>query len=93
MAKRILTILGIYNLFDEVVTQERTGLKKPNPEVLIQAANMLNVSIRDCISIGDLKDKDIDPATKIGMIGFLVKDPDDVCKFCLDLSLVEHRKK
>ncbi|MEK7175403.1 MAG: HAD family hydrolase [Patescibacteria group bacterium] len=88
MAKRILNILEIHHLFDVIMTQENTGLKKPNPEALKFIANKLEIPFENCISIGDLQEKDIDPALQIGMLGFLVSGPEDVSKFFHDLRII-----
>ncbi|MBM7558250.1 beta-phosphoglucomutase family hydrolase [Marinitoga litoralis] len=51
--KKILDSLGIYNIFDTVVTGYDFVNGKPNPEIFLIAANRLNVSPENCIVIED----------------------------------------
>lgn len=48
-----LKLMGVYELFDVVVFQESTKLKKPNPDPVNYAIKMLNIKKENAIFVGD----------------------------------------
>ncbi|MBU1869039.1 MAG: HAD-IIIC family phosphatase, partial [Candidatus Omnitrophica bacterium] len=77
-AQKTLASLGISELFDYIVTQQIAGKGKPDPRMFELACSQLGVDPKEALSIGDRKDIDLDPAEKIGMVGILVKGPQDI---------------
>ncbi|WP_421382843.1 HAD family hydrolase [Bacillus salacetis] len=59
--------LGIRSHFDCIVISEEAGMKKPNPEIFASAAEALNVSISECLYVGDHYENDVAAARKAGM--------------------------
>lgn len=48
-----IKILGLDDCFDVLITPENTTLHKPNPEPVLKACELLNVSPTEAIMIGD----------------------------------------
>ncbi|HIQ32202.1 MAG TPA: TIGR02253 family HAD-type hydrolase [Methanothermococcus okinawensis] len=59
--------LGIADFFDEVVTSEEYGLGKPNLEFYRYALKKMNLKGEEAVYVGDRIDRDIIPASKVGM--------------------------
>ncbi|HID47173.1 MAG TPA: TIGR02253 family HAD-type hydrolase [Methanothermococcus okinawensis] len=59
--------LGIADFFDDVVTSEEYGLGKPNIEFYRYALKKMNLKGEEVVYVGDRIDKDIIPASKVGM--------------------------
>lgn len=49
----ILNYLGIDNIFDVILTGDMVNKGKPNPEIFIKVAKMLNEKRKDCMVIED----------------------------------------
>ena len=62
-----LYTLNIHNMFNEVVTFNDTGFHKPAKEPFIKIAKKLNVSIENCMMVGDWPERDIKGAKNVGM--------------------------
>jgi len=73
-----LVALGVAALFRAVVGLDDTMLSKPAPEPFLKAAGMLGIEAARCISIGDRRDVDLEPALGLGMGAILVEGVDDV---------------
>lgn len=59
--------------FDHIVTGDQIINSKPNPEIFIKAANLMNISINDCLVIED-SPKGIDAAYSSGAQSCFVPD-------------------
>lgn len=57
--------LDIY--FDQIITSESVGVKKPNPEIFEYALSQANATIEESVMIGDSWEADIMGAKNMGM--------------------------
>jgi tRNA threonylcarbamoyl adenosine modification protein (Sua5/YciO/YrdC/YwlC family) len=73
-----LRVLGIQDLFDEILTLSESRRFKPAPELYTQMAARLGVTPADCLSLGDRYDLDLAPAASVGMPTLLVRRMADV---------------
>ena len=58
---------GLKNYFDQVVTADKVGFKKPNPKIFKKALKKNNLDPSNCLMIGDTFEADILGAIKINM--------------------------
>ena len=58
---------GLKNYFDQVITADKVGFKKPNPEIFKKALKKNNLDSSSCLMIGDTFEADILGALKINM--------------------------
>ena len=56
---------GITPFFKEIITSERAGVKKPNPEIFSFAENLTNAKPEQCLMIGDHFEADIEGASNV----------------------------
>lgn len=61
--------LGIRPFFDEVLISEEEGIKKPEREIFMRAANRLGVEPVHCLFVGDHPVNDVEASMAAGMIG------------------------
>ena len=59
--------LNIHNIFQDVVTFNDTGYHKPAKQPFIRISKMLDVSLKECMMVGDWPDRDIKGANQVGM--------------------------
>ncbi|MEA3319392.1 MAG: HAD family hydrolase [Bacillota bacterium] len=59
--------LGIDPFFQAILVSEREGIKKPNPEIFRRSAEFLEVSIDECLFVGDHPKNDVTAAKAVGM--------------------------
>lgn len=91
-AKTILHQVGIENLFDAVADGTNVSKAKPDPEVFLKGAELLNLSPADCVVFEDAR-AGIEAAHRAGMkcvgIGDSVtlREADTVVGGFLDLSI------
>ncbi|NLP52838.1 HAD family hydrolase [Bacillus sp. RO1] len=62
-----LKALGIEHYFHSILVSEREGIKKPNPEIFRRSAEFLQVSMKECLFIGDHPENDVAAANAVGM--------------------------
>ena len=72
-AFRRLDAVGVVDFFDEIVTFDDTGQKKPAPEPFKEALKRLNLSTEEAIHVGDWPERDVLGANGIGMISVHAK--------------------
>jgi putative hydrolase of the HAD superfamily len=58
---------GIAHVFSHYALSGLVGLRKPDPEIFLDAARALGVPPARCIMVGDRIDNDIAPAKTVGM--------------------------
>ena len=58
---------GIKSYFDEIITSERVGFKKPNPKIFKYALELIGSTPDQAIMIGDNWEADIMGAKKLGI--------------------------
>jgi len=63
----ILQGLGFSHYFDEIISSELVGIRKPNPEIFLHTSRQLNIVPENCLFIGDHPVNDIQGATQAGM--------------------------
>jgi putative hydrolase of the HAD superfamily len=66
--------LGIEKYFDIILISEWEGIKKPDPLIFIKALQLLNVSAKESVFVGDHPENDVKAARSVGMIGIWKKD-------------------
>ena len=65
---KIMEDLGILQYFKYKEVSGSTGLRKPDPRLLLESCKGLGVSPQEAIMVGDRIDNDIVPAKTLGMI-------------------------
>lgn len=83
--------LAIEQYFDVILVSEWAGMKKPNPQLFLNAIENLNVLPHECVFIGDHPENDVKAAQHVGMKGIWKKDKqwDDVEADALVEDLLE----
>ncbi len=92
-ARYILERLEITNLFDEIVDGTDITNSKPDPEVFLKAAKMLNLEVSECVVVedavagveaginGGFEVIGIGDATKLDSVCFKLTNFNDILKF------------
>ena len=57
----------IFHFFDQIITSESVGVKKPNPKIFHHALALANAKLEESIMIGDSLEADILGAQQIGL--------------------------
>ena len=60
---------GLTSYFNEIITSEQMGVKKPNPKIFNYALQKANTSAEESIMIGDDLEVDVLGAEKVGIQG------------------------
>jgi HAD superfamily hydrolase (TIGR01549 family) len=87
-AKRILEALKVQDLFDRVFTYNTFKTMKPNPQFFKKAAKAMEVTLEECLVVGDRYSVDLIPAQELGMQIYEVKGPDDILRLVTALRSV-----
>ncbi len=58
---------NILSYFDQIVTAESIGVKKPDPKIFLHAMQLTDAEPHDSLMIGDSLEADIEGAKQIGM--------------------------
>lgn len=80
-AFKTLEAIGIEKLIPDIIGLDTCHKSKPDPEILLLAAEKTNASPKECLSVGDRYDIDLRLAMELGMGGILVDGVEDVYKF------------
>jgi putative hydrolase of the HAD superfamily len=59
--------LGLHHYFDEIITSEDFGVKKPDPKPYRRALEVLGTRADETLMVGDWPDRDIKGAKGVGM--------------------------
>ena len=59
--------LGLHHYFDEIITSEDFGVKKPDPKPYRRALEVLGTKAEETLMVGDWPDRDIKGAQGVGM--------------------------
>jgi putative hydrolase of the HAD superfamily len=59
--------LGLHHYFDEIITSEDFGVKKPDPKPYRRALEVLGTKADETLMVGDWPDRDIKGAKGVGM--------------------------
>ncbi|MDP1678423.1 MAG: TIGR02253 family HAD-type hydrolase [Bacteroidota bacterium] len=62
-----LSYLNLHHSFDNVVTFEDTGIRKPDPAPFVKILSLLDVKPYEALMIGDWAERDMVGASKVGM--------------------------
>ena len=62
-----LVYLNLHYIFDEVITFEDTGVRKPEKAPFVAALNRLGVQANEALMVGDWPDRDMAGATSLGI--------------------------
>lgn len=65
--------LGFESYFDEIISSEKVGFKKPEAEIFHKTCEILNVSTQQCLFVGDHPVNDYAGAKNVGMQALLLK--------------------
>ncbi len=65
-----IKILGINSYITNIITSEEIGCEKPNPNIYLNALNIMRVKPYETIMIGDNYEKDIIGSSNINIYGF-----------------------
>lgn len=65
--------LDIEKYFDVILVSEWEGIKKPNPQIFMNALEQLNVEPSESVFIGDHPENDVKAAQNVGMKGIWKK--------------------
>jgi putative hydrolase of the HAD superfamily len=60
--------LGLHHYFDEIITSEDFGVKKPDPKPYRRALEVLGTKADETLMVGDWPDRDIKGAKGVGML-------------------------
>ena len=60
--------LGLHHYFDEIITSEDFGVKKPDPKPYRRALELLGTKAEETLMVGDWPDRDIKGAKGVGML-------------------------
>lgn len=71
---RKLSSAKMDGLFCEVFISERERLKKPQPEFYQRACDVLGITARDCVFVGDHPINDVEAPKRFGMTAIWVKN-------------------
>jgi phosphoglycolate phosphatase/putative hydrolase of the HAD superfamily len=78
IAVKTLSVLGVEDLFHEIVGLDTCGVSKPSEEMFMRAAILCGTVPESCVSVGDRYDIDIALPLELGMGGILVDGVEDV---------------
>jgi putative hydrolase of the HAD superfamily len=59
--------LGLHHYFDDIITSEDFGVKKPDPKPYRRALEVLGTKAEETLMVGDWPDRDIKGAKGVGM--------------------------
>jgi putative hydrolase of the HAD superfamily len=59
--------LGLHHYFDDIITSEDFGVKKPDPKPYRRALELLGAKAEETLMVGDWPDRDIKGAKGVGM--------------------------
>jgi putative hydrolase of the HAD superfamily len=60
--------LGLHHYFDDIITSEDFGVKKPDPKPYRRALEVLGTKAEETLMVGDWPDRDIKGAKGVGML-------------------------
>lgn len=80
-AFKTLEAIGIEKIIPDIIGLDTCHKSKPDPEILLLAAEKTNARPEECLSVGDRYDIDLRLAIELGMGGILVDGVEDVYKF------------
>ncbi|MFJ7826730.1 HAD family hydrolase [Psychrobacillus sp. NPDC096623] len=66
--------LGIESYFQVILISEWEGMKKPDSQIFLRAADKLGVLPSECVFIGDHPENDVQGANNAGMMGIRKRD-------------------
>jgi FMN phosphatase YigB (HAD superfamily)/sugar phosphate isomerase/epimerase len=75
-APNLLNELGVAGCFETVVLSCQVGIRKPRPEILLEATRRMGVQPGKCVYIGNLPDRDVASARGAGFNQTIIlRDP------------------
>ena len=77
-ARKTLEAIGVSEFFPEIIGLDSTGLSKPHYLPFSMALQKMGVDAKNCVSVGDRFNIDIELPVKMGMGGILVDGVEDV---------------
>jgi len=84
----------LHQIFDAVVISGHVGMRKPDPEIYLYAAKLLDVAPADCVFVDDFS-LNVEGAEAVGMTGVLFRNREEVIgelERLLGISLREARR-
>ena len=88
LEERMRDGLGIYDLFDTVISSAAVGMAKPDHQIYQMAATRLGLAIEECVFIDDLE-RNVTAAREVGMaaVHFRVHQGDDLAAQLAELGV------
>jgi epoxide hydrolase-like predicted phosphatase len=84
----------LHQIFDAVVISGHVGMRKPDPEIYLYSAKLLDVAPADCVFVDDFS-LNVEGAEAVGMAGVLFRSREEVIgelEGLLGISLREARR-
>lgn len=66
-AEKRLSATGVRDFFEGVMTPDRSGVRKPKPEIFHAAASILKCNVHEAWIVGDSPKREIEPGNRLGM--------------------------
>ena len=88
-APNLLDALGVAGCFEAVVLSCQVGIRKPRPEILLEATRRMGIRPERCAYIGNLPDRDVASARKAGFSRTVIlRDPRNPPSFPQEAALI-----
>jgi FMN phosphatase YigB (HAD superfamily)/sugar phosphate isomerase/epimerase len=88
-APNLLDDLGVAGCFEAVVLSCQVGIRKPRPEILLEATRRMGIPPERCAYIGNLPDRDVAAARKAGFTRTVIlRDPKSPADLPQDAALI-----
>ncbi len=68
-----LEMLGITDMFDEIIVSSDFGVHKPDPSIFIEMSRRLNIPPSNMLYIGDNPINDVEPSRRVGYTPVWIK--------------------
>jgi len=69
---RALEELELTGCFETVILSCVVGMRKPGPDILLEATRRMNINPENCVYIGDRLNRDVEASRKAGFAGVII---------------------
>jgi len=88
-APNLLDELGLTGYFEAIVLSCQVGIRKPRPEIILEATSRMGIQPERCAYIGNLPDRDVASARNAGFkMTVILRDPQKPFDLPVDPALV-----
>ncbi|NIQ98568.1 MAG: HAD family hydrolase [Desulfuromonadales bacterium] len=88
MAKKILALLGVEEMFSRLYTIEFTWLPKPDPDALQRVLEDIGGPPESFLFVGDRQEVDLDPPEALGISTLLISETGDLLQIHKLLGII-----